>query len=808
MPEGVPQIDWDNVQADQILPSIHERLHQLEAALTAIGYDAKAANRQRFPSKKQQVVLQGITRALCVETIDPWKENRVRFYHPLLHKPDSKLLSLPFAAPVSAMGGFDDSGLNWVPPAGSTILVFFEGGARDSPFYIGTTWHRDRTGLMDVFPSREWQSVYDGKRGGYIDSSLNNKQVLPPWNTESYNASDIDQIEKFTYDTLEQKRITYPNIYGFKTPEKHMLKMVDGNAKCNRRWKRIELMSGCGNWMIFKDDHLHYGGQWSHPDCNPKPGGESFDICSQHEGGGGRPYFTDIHGSPVERAGCNGEVQQGPIFGVYTGTNKVEREKVVKYIRTANGRLVKQKEYYIGKENPTVTASPDHSPTPCDPESKYCDKNTGTNKFFKHKNECRPYRGVGTPQNNRCDLPQSGIQFLSIGGHTLVMDDSVEEPKGKPEWERSLQPFDYGCNDKSLGRTYWKSMHGHSIMMSDYEEVSDVRSKDNFIRIKSATGNSITLNDHTVGQKKNPLHAGEQRGIHMQSTSNHVIKMIDHMNLQVQRRQEGGIPQAKATQAYIQIRSGYGLEMRFNDDNSQEQTQNQWIQITHPQCANPETDSTCNAKKGCEFRGPHFLRFQGRPKGSPGIVFLRAGGHSIRSTYDMDIVLVGDKECNPSDKFTYVSKKHIRAVEDIDFRYTGELHILFAEKQILLMAGRDCPPTRNKKCWGPCLYNVIIARCPVYCPLTGILHWTEKAMSERVFASGWRAPCPATPGPSGKCSEDEEDGTISEIVAGAGGQQQGQQNVNVRQQTQPGETRVDPNTGSTVGTGLGGIPIN
>jgi hypothetical protein len=116
----------------------------------------------------------------------------------------------------------------------------------------------------------------------------------------------------------------------------------------------------------------------------------------------------------------------------------------------------------------------------------------------------------------------------------------------------------------------------------------------------------------------------------------------------------------------------------------------------------------------------------------------------------MDIVIVGDKECNPSDKFTYVSKKFITASEDVHFRYSGELHIFFAEKQILLMAGRDCPPPPGKKCKGPCLYNVIVARCPVFCPVTGILHWTEKAMSERVFASAYH-PCQVPCGTS--CDE-------------------------------------------------------
>jgi hypothetical protein len=353
------------------------------------------------------------------------------------------------------------------------------------------------------------------------------------------------------------------------------------------------------------------------------------------------------------------------------------------------------------------------------------------------------------------------------------MDDSVEEPRGKPTWKRSLDKFDFGCNDKFLGRTYWKSATGHSMMMSDVEELSTLRGKDNFIRIKSATGNKIELNDHTIGEPDctgcPPNYAGEERGIHLESTSTHRIKMIDHMNLQCAPcRTEGGTPTPKATRAYIQIRSGYGLEMRYNDDFSQLQTQSQWIQITHPQCVNPDTDETCNSKAGCGYRGPHFLRFQGRPVGQAGVVFLRAGGHAIRQTYDMDIVLVGDKECNPSDKVTYVSKKHIRATEDLDFRYSGQQHVLFAEKRILLLAGRDCPPPPNKKCKVPCVYPVIIARCPITCPLTGIIHWSNKSVSERVFASGWH-PCPAClPCTIPGCEYLEPEGPQTSIDTGAG----------------------------------------
>ena len=279
-------------------------------------------------------------------------------------------------------------------------------------------------------------------------------------------------------------------------------------------------------------------------------------------------------------------------------------------------------------------------------------------------------------------------------------------------------------------------------MMSDIEPLSYLRGVDNFIRLKSANGNRIELNDHTVGPEGctgcPPKLAGPERGIHLQSTSNHTIKMIDELNKQCSPcRKEGGIPTPAATKAYIQIRSGYGLEMKYSDDNHQTITQNQWIQITNPQCAGKD-DPQCNP---C---GPHYMRFQGNPSPEKAYIFLRAGGYCVRSTCKMDIVLVGDKEKNPSDKYTYVSKMHIRNTEDVDYRYSGKQHIFFAENQILLMAGRDCPPPPGKTEKGPCLYSVIVARCPVFCPLTGILHWTEKAMSERVFASAYnpeQVPC-------------------------------------------------------------------
>lgn len=705
-----------------IVNSLYERVNELETVLSVVGSQAQETRKRKIPSHEQENREPGMSRALCVETIDPRGRNRIRFYHPRLCSPETKVNELPFAHPISAMGGIDDSGLNWVPPAGSTVCLLFNNGDRAQAFYIGTTWASKRFSSDHGYQGmREYQAIYEGHRKGYLVGPNDESQIYPPWNTESYNGPDLNQTSKFIESKEEQIRRTFPNIYGFKTPEKHMFKMVDGDPKCNRRWKRMEMLSGCGNWMIFKDDHLHYGGQWAHNSCGGGSG-EEVDTCA--ESNNEIPYLTDIAGKPIEKSSQCGE-------GECTESSGSSCSNIIQ----------------------------GHPSTPNDPspvETKHKDTNKGTNPWFKHENECRPYKGPGTPQNNKCTLPQSGIQMMSISGHTWVFDDSVEEPRGKPEWERSTKDFDFGCNDKYLGLMWMKSATGHLFAMSDVESKPQLRGDQNFIKLKSATGNKIELNDHTEPQQDcpgcPPNYAGDQRGIHIQSTSNHVINMVDHLNKQCSPcRKEGGTPENNATRAYIQIKSGYGSEMRFSDDFSQRETQQQWVQIFHPQCAGDE-DNNCNSCDECECRGPHILRFQGRPKGEPGVVYLRSGGHSIRQTYDMDVVLVGDKECNPSDKFTYVSKKFVTASEDTHFRYTGELHIFFAEKKILLMAGRDCPPKEGNKCCGPCLYGVIISRCPILCPLTGITHWTEKAVSERVFASG-NHPCQSPPDCGSGCDE-------------------------------------------------------
>jgi hypothetical protein len=764
-----------------VIKEHEKRIRYLEGRLADLARETQnvmtSREKKKFKFVQQSENLFGMHMAMCVDTIDPLKQNRVRFYSPLITDSKTKLLGLPFARPISSMGGFDDTGLNWVPPAGSMLCLTFASGDRRAPYYIGTTWHRKQDGFG--IPVKEYERWYQPHRGGYLLGDPD--QVKPPWNTESYNGNDIDskaQLLSFLGDSDAQKKITSPNIYGFKTPEKHMFKMVDGNVRCQRRHKRIEILSGCGQWMIFKDDNLHYAGQYAHPSCGPKPGGQDISLCSISSDD--LPFLTDPAGEKI-LAIEGGGTQPTETLPCVSGANCKHPDKT----------------------HPTVIGG--HPSTPDNPPDDTChiQSNTGTNPYFKHVNECRPYRGVGTPQNNSADLPQSGWQVLSRSGHTMVFDDSVEEPRGFPKWDDPYQgsasPFDFGCNNKFVGQSYWRSATGHQISLSDNEVDPEIRSHQNWIRLRSATGNKIELNDHTVqvgGAKECPPNmAGDRRGIFMQSTSNHVIFMSDNENKQCgPPRAEVGSPKPRATKAFVLIKTGYGLSMRFGDDFDQVETQQQDITITNPQCHCNETadtapcledfDPKCNKKHGA-----HILKFLAAPQPEPGRVWLRVGGNYIINTTENMLTTVGDKDKNPSNKTVIVSKDYIIDVQKLYFNH-ADRHVFFAEDKIFLMAGRDCPPDEDggsdggcQEC-GPCVYPVIIARCPVPCPVTGIIHWSVQSVSERVFASGHH-PC-MTPSDCGSdcgayfakmakcvkerggCKQDELKGDIGTSTTGSG----------------------------------------
>lgn len=430
------------------IDDLKRRLKTLENRLGNVDYDMRGVVRAELTANStvvNQAEMQfGVYTALCIETIDIWKQNRIRYFCPIWHNPKSPIKKLPWAMPVSAMGGFDDSGLNWVPPAGSTVCLLFEAGSRASAFYIGTTWQRNRgpQGQHNWgINIPEYYKIWEGHRKGYMVGPNDESQVFPPWNTESYNGFDLTSILDFADKPEVQKLITYPNIYGFKTPEKHMIKMVDGDPKCNRKWKRFEIMSGCGNWIMMKDDHLHYAGQWSHPEC-----GVPDDDVSCVEGIPEAPEPDRAKGG-LQRGSTGTDNQGGENTDAVLAL--IDEEAKTFDITPKEGQKKENTECEGNVSNRKIIGG---HPSTGHPKTKHYKKQKGANPYFKNQNECRPYRGPGTPQNNTCDLPQTGIQFMSISGHTFVMDDSVEEPQGNPEWERSMTGFDFGCNNHYVGR--------------------------------------------------------------------------------------------------------------------------------------------------------------------------------------------------------------------------------------------------------------------------------------------------------------------------------------------------------------------
>lgn len=660
--------------SQQQLKELQQKVSQLESFLGEMTAETKAVVKAELTGGTtllQQTQSQfGLFTALCVSTLDPWKQNRIRWFCPFFHDPSLSAAKLPWAHAISNLGGFDDCGATWVPPAGSTVCILFENGNRASPYYIGTVWQRSRGRVVSNSSSNtnsgrgdfrnfgvnvdEFYEIWEGTRNGYLVGPDDGSQVFPPWNTENYNGFDLSSSVDFDSNPDAQKLLTYPNIYGFKTPEKHMIKMVDGDPKCNRKWKRFEIMSSRGNWMMMKDDHLHYAGQWAHPSC----------------------------GSPAGEVSC---VEKTSVYnlvdtlrsGVRPSTSYFQQQK-----NFASGVIREKIECEDKLSNKKIIGG---HPRTGHPATKYGAGSStiqvGANPFFKHSQECRPYKGAQTPQNNFCDLPQTGIQIMSISGHTLVMDDSVEEPYGAPTWDKE---FDFGCNDHYVGRTYWKSATGHSIEMSDVESPmgeagKKLRGEDNYIRILSANGNRIELNDHTVGKNTcpgcPPNVAGKKRGIVLESTSKHKIEMIDEGNEQCSPcRKDGGKPAAKATQAYVRIRSGYGLSMTFRDDYSQEETQQQSILIEAPQRDNEE-------------RGPHLQLFQERAEG-PGLVFLRVGGNFNTYVYDNHVTTVGSEshrgnliETVYGDNFVTSKRSYINVAE--------KGHCFKTNKFIYLLAGDD-----------------------------------------------------------------------------------------------------------------------
>jgi hypothetical protein len=182
--------------------------------------------------------------------------------------------------------------------------------------------------------------------------------------------------------------------------------------------------------------------------------------------------------------------------------------------------------------------------------------------------------------------------------------------------------------------------------------------------------------------------------------------MVDNTNKQCSpARKNGGTPINSSNKAFVKIRTGYGLEMSFNDDFDQKSMDKQYIQIYCPRIGGEG--------------GPHIHRYQ---EADPGLIFLRSGGYHIKSTYKDDISIIGDPNERPSDKIEIISKVKLVYSKDFYLNLTDKSHIFIAKQVIVLLAGSDCPiPGSNTK--GGCIAPVLVYK-------SGCVK-----ISDRVFAS-------------------------------------------------------------------------
>lgn len=683
---------------------LNQRLAVLEERFAELGYNSKrlveSSIKRSFKIEAQSQTLYAPIVATCVSTLDPLNLNRVRIFHPLICNSDTKIKGLPFARANSSLGGFDDCGASWVPPAGSAVVVVFENGDRASPIYLGTVWNKNRgpQGNKFSYPVDEFYALWreENYRGlGYLVGATDGSQVYPPWASESGNHNDFDNEKDIDKDPDAQKKITYPYIYGIKTPGKHMIKMVDGDHRCNDRWSRFEIMSKRGNWIMMKDDWMHTAGEWA--GLGGGGGGDNSPECSQ---------VSAL--LQLETAGT----QQDPNTDDYVGVDSASGD---------SGTLPG-----CGDINTSMFKNP----------------------YFRRMEENRPYLGAQTPMRNRCELKQSGLQIQCISGHQVVMDDSVNQPQ--PDKVKWYKEFDFGCDNIFKGKFYFRSATGHYICMDDSEDIEEVRGKENGIKFITAAGNYFKMRDHTYAGDI----AAEDRGIEFGSTGGHVFEMNDNGNEQASpKRRDGGVPKRKCKQAYVQLRSGYGLLLRMDDSTSQEETRNQYIMLM----AAPKKTSSCVQ--------PHTLLMQ-LEEGGGGFIELASGGRFVLTSKDNSIEAVGTPDCI-ANKFTEVSGNYLVEAKQVMFT-KSKLQIDRSDTYIVLAAGHDCPidsdsgdqaakdslnsvdqsiadakagGSGDSDNPGPCIFPVIIAKKPRMCPLTGFIHWM--CFSDRVLvSSGKESVCP------------------------------------------------------------------
>lgn len=188
-------------------------------------------------------------RAIVTNTLDPLCKHRVQIYCPKIHA-NAQASTLPWAEVASFFGSLEDQGSSFTPPAGSTVLVSFEDGDRESPIVIGSIYNASRgDGGYQIIEER---TLWGGTPGQRADAKNPNTSrdpnyLMPPWNNESY-----DRPDGYTAGA----NAPTPHIYGIKTPQKHFIQFHDGNPKKELKGKRLVIQSSKGSTIFMKDDVL------------------------------------------------------------------------------------------------------------------------------------------------------------------------------------------------------------------------------------------------------------------------------------------------------------------------------------------------------------------------------------------------------------------------------------------------------------------------------------------------------------------------------------------------------------------------
>jgi hypothetical protein len=532
-------------------------------------------------------------------------------------------------------------------------------------------------------------------------------QALPPDNTDNYQGYDFDSDFDIDFQEDASERTTWPHMHVIKTEEKHSIIMDDGDPKCNRRWKRFQLMSSLGHLFLMKDDPYHHCGDWVNPKCKERFYEIPETVCLANLVNK-LPVMSQIEIPFPSSTSFNTEevlytCPQGPD---YCPTLPVQPNRPVEAEYLGDEHLCP------GFQPPTnSTTIPADCLNMMGGAEKLCFSfnNEGRNKYHKQKQECFPFLA------GRCALVQSGMQLLSRSQATLVFDDSVEEPRERPEWERALQPFDMdGCTGCFKGRTFLRSATGHYLLMDDSEDQPKIRGRNNGVTLGTACGNVFRMSDWTLA---NGI-AGPGRGVHIGSTANMTIDLCDDGNIQSSVERDGCAKTvAWSKQAFIRLRTGYGIQVLMSDSNDQTQTDQQYFQILCPQTSNLQ-------------RGSHIFHMQERATG-PGQIFVKAGGDYIVQTYDDMIEVVGDEKDNPSNKLEFVSNQKIVSVQNVYYN-KAKTHVFWANDFIFLTAGQDCGSG------SPCVYPVVVATTGIPEYITAM---TGLKASEHVFASAIKQPC-------------------------------------------------------------------